>query len=295
MRAAAGQVADGPRRVRRRGVDHLLGPERRGPGRARPATTSTATTRAPAATATITADSPTPPQPCTATHSPGRTRPCCTTARYAVANRQPRRGGGRGREVVGQRDQVDVGVVEGDQLGERPPAGEPGLRLALAHLVVAAQAGRAACRRRTRTGPSRGRPAAHRVTSAPTAATVPASSWPGTCGSAMVRVVAHPAVPVAAAQPGGLDPHDDAVRRAAPGRAPRGPSADRRTRRRPARARRAGYPWAVRYAAARCRRCPGAGSRSRGRTGRRRRPRPCGPARARPARLRPAAGPTRRL
>ena len=42
---------------------------------------STATTRAPAATAIITAESPTPPQPWTATHSPGRTRPCDTTAR----------------------------------------------------------------------------------------------------------------------------------------------------------------------------------------------------------------------
>jgi hypothetical protein len=53
------------------------------------AETSTATTRAPAATAIITADSPTPPHPYTATHSPGRTRPWVTTARKAVAKRQP--------------------------------------------------------------------------------------------------------------------------------------------------------------------------------------------------------------
>ena len=35
----------------------------------------------PAAAAIITADSPTPPHPCTATHSPARTRPTCRTAR----------------------------------------------------------------------------------------------------------------------------------------------------------------------------------------------------------------------
>ena len=54
-----------------------------------PGDTSTATTRAPEAAAIITAERPTPPQPCTATHSPAATRPCWTTARYAVANRQP--------------------------------------------------------------------------------------------------------------------------------------------------------------------------------------------------------------
>lgn len=51
--------------------------------------TSTATTLAPDAAAIITADRPTPPQPCTATHSPAATLPCCTTARNAVAKRQP--------------------------------------------------------------------------------------------------------------------------------------------------------------------------------------------------------------
>ena len=43
--------------------------------------TSIATTRAPTAAAIITADSPTPPQPCTATHSPGCARPTWSTAR----------------------------------------------------------------------------------------------------------------------------------------------------------------------------------------------------------------------
>ena len=41
----------------------------------------------------------------------------------------------------------------------------------------------------------------------------PASSWPGTCGSDDVRVVAPPGVPVAAADPAGRHPDDDAARR----------------------------------------------------------------------------------
>ena len=61
-------------------------------------------------------------------------------------------------------------------------------------------------------------PARQPSTSGPTAAITPASSCPGTCGSADVGVVAHPAVPVAAAQPGRLDPDHDAVLAAAPGR-----------------------------------------------------------------------------
>lgn len=55
-----------------------------------PGAVSTATTRAPAAAAIITAESPTPPQPYTDTHSPAATRPRATTARNAVAKRQPR-------------------------------------------------------------------------------------------------------------------------------------------------------------------------------------------------------------
>ncbi len=51
---------------------------------------STPITRAPWARAIIVAERPTPPQPCTATHSPGRVRPCPTTARYAVAKRHPK-------------------------------------------------------------------------------------------------------------------------------------------------------------------------------------------------------------
>jgi len=42
---------------------------------------STAITRAPAAAAIMVTDSPTPPQPKTASHSPGRTLPTAVTAR----------------------------------------------------------------------------------------------------------------------------------------------------------------------------------------------------------------------
>ncbi len=87
MRAAAGDLVD------RRGdvagaVDGLLAPSSRARSSA-PGDTSTAITRAPDAAATITADRPTPPQPWTATHSPGVTRPWTVTARNDVAKRQP--------------------------------------------------------------------------------------------------------------------------------------------------------------------------------------------------------------
>ena len=67
---------------------HTAAPKRRADSSAASATSS-ATTRAPQAAPIITADSPTPPQPCTASHSPAATRPCATTARNAVAKRQP--------------------------------------------------------------------------------------------------------------------------------------------------------------------------------------------------------------
>ena len=115
-----------------------------------------ATTRAPAATATPIAASPTPPQPCTATHSPARTSATSVTARNAVATRQPsaaaRTAGssprappsGEGREV----DEIDVGVVEGHELGEGAPSGEAGLGLVPADLLVARAALAGRCRRR---------------------------------------------------------------------------------------------------------------------------------------------------
>ena len=172
--------------------------------------TSTATTRAPAATATITADSPTPPQPCTATQSPGRTRPCWTTARYAVANRQPSAAAVSAVELVRQRDEVHVGVVEGDQLGEGAPAGEAGLGLPVADLVVAGQAGPAgaAGAHERHRDPVADLPVAHLRTGL--------GDRPGELVAGDVRqgdgaVVAGPAVPVAAAQPGRLDPDHDTV------------------------------------------------------------------------------------
>ena len=48
------------------------------------------TVRAPSDSAIMIAESPTPPQPKTATQSPGPVRPWVATARKAVVNRQPR-------------------------------------------------------------------------------------------------------------------------------------------------------------------------------------------------------------
>ena len=102
---------------------------------------------------------------------------------------------------------------QGDQLGERPPVGEAGLGLPVADLVVAG-AGRARqtpqAQHERHGHPVTDRPAGD---APPTSATVPASSWPGTCGSVMPRSWPGPAVPVAAAQPGRLDPHHHTVRR----------------------------------------------------------------------------------
>ena len=100
------------------------------------------------AAAICTAESPTPPQPCTATHSPARTR-------ADVHDRPEGRGvaaaqrGGRGQvQLLGDGDEVDVGGVEGDELRERAPVSEAGLGLPGAHLLLAGGALRAACRRR---------------------------------------------------------------------------------------------------------------------------------------------------
>ncbi len=83
MSAAAGELRDGGRHVAR-AVEGVLRAEVPREGQ-RPGRDVTPITRAPAATAIWTADRPTPPQPCTATHSPARTRPTWTTARNAVA------------------------------------------------------------------------------------------------------------------------------------------------------------------------------------------------------------------
>ena len=143
---------------------------------------------------------------------PARTRPTCTTARNAVAYAAAQRGGGRRGQVVGQRDEVDVGGVERDQLGERAPVGEARLGLLRAHLVLPA----AHCAQRPQAqtnGTVTRSPARQRRTRSPTAATVPASSWPGTCGRTMSG--SWPCQPCQSLRhtPVAPDPHHDAVRR----------------------------------------------------------------------------------
>src|SRR5690606_4728853 len=110
----------------------------------------------------------------------------------------------------GDGDQVDVGVVQGHELREGTPVGEAGLGLPLAHLLVP---------RRARGAAAAGADERHRdpVPRAPSGDPV-ADRLDDTgefvaryVGQGDVRVVALPAVPVAAAQTGGLDAHDDSV------------------------------------------------------------------------------------
>ena len=93
-------------------------------------------------------------------------------------------GGDLGGHLVGDPDQVDVGPGERHEVGERAPLGEPRLELVLADLAVAAGACPAPSAREDerRRDPVADLP---RVTEAPVSTTVPASSWPGTCGSSM--------------------------------------------------------------------------------------------------------------
>ena len=138
VRSALGRLHDGSRYVRHgAGVDHSQRAHRPGRSASASAETSTATTRAPSATATWTADSPTPPQPWTATHSPGCTRALMDdgTEGSRVAAAEAGRDGER--QLGRQRDEIDVGCLEGDELRERAPVREPGLRLVAADLLLA--------------------------------------------------------------------------------------------------------------------------------------------------------------
>ena len=89
------------------------------------------------ALAIMIADRPTPPQPCTATHSPG--------CHAALVDDGAKRGdeaaaeAGRGGEIqlFRQPHEVGVGKVERDIFGERAPGGEARLELVLADLMVA--------------------------------------------------------------------------------------------------------------------------------------------------------------
>ncbi len=146
------------------------------------AATSTATTRAPRAAPIITADSPTPPQPCTASHSPARTRPCAVTARKAVANRQPRLAAATKSSASGSATRLVSAAWTATSSAKEPGPVNPGC----------------VCRGHTWTSPARQyshrphpqtngtvtrSPVRQRVTCGPACATTPASSCPPMCGS----------------------------------------------------------------------------------------------------------------
>ena len=125
------------------------------------------------------------------------------------------RGGGGEGQLPGQRDQVDVGGVQHDLLGERAPVREARLRLAQADLVVAGQARRAAAA------------GAHERDGDPVADPPPAYAvadrrhGAGQLVAGHVRqhdvgVVPLPGVPVAPADPGGADLDDDPAGRRLP-------------------------------------------------------------------------------
>ena len=138
----------------------------------------------------------------------------------------------RGRDevqVVGQRDDVEVGRRYGDQLGERPRHGEPRLRLVRAHLGVA---GRAVVAPPAAADERHGHPLAHPARRHLRADRVDDA---GVLVSGHVRqrhrVVSLPGMPVGAADAGG--PHRDqhAVGRAVRARESRREPGSRRTRR----------------------------------------------------------------
>ena len=147
------------------------------------AETSTASTRAPRAAPIITADSPTPPQPCTASQSPGRTRPCAVTARNAVANRQPRQAAVTKSRPPGSATRLASAACTATSSANEPGPVNPGW----------------VCRGHTWASPARQcshrpqpqangtvtrSPARHRRTSGPAVTTTPANSCPPMCGSA---------------------------------------------------------------------------------------------------------------
>ena len=118
-----------------------------------------------------------------------------------------------GADRVGQADEVDVGPVERDQLGERAPVREARLGLAVADLPLA----RGALLAR----PARAHERHGHALPGPPAPHVGADGLdhagqlvPGHVREAAdVGIVAHPPVPVRAAEPARLDADDRAVRR----------------------------------------------------------------------------------
>ena len=219
VRAAAGRLEHRCGRLDRRARRSPPRPRARArapawPGRCRPRPRAR-----PAAAAIITAASPTPPQPCTATQSPARTagRGRCIArvgGHEAAAERRRR----DEAERVRQADEVQVGVRQRDVLRERARAGEARLVVEVADLRLPRQARSRSARSRRQNGTVTRSPTRHApCTSGPSATTVPASSCPGTCGGVDVGVVAHPGVPVGAADAGRARPRRRRRPAAAPG------------------------------------------------------------------------------
>jgi hypothetical protein len=143
--------------------------------------TSTATTRAPSAAAIITADSPAPPQPCTASQSPGRTRPCAVTARNAVANRQPRHAAATKSTASGSATRFVSAAWTATSSAKEPGPVKPGW-VWRGH-TWASPAWQYSHRPQPHTNGTVTRsPARQRVTSGPVWAITPASSCPPMCG-----------------------------------------------------------------------------------------------------------------
>ena len=119
-------------------------------------------------------------------------------------------GGGGEVHRLGEAHEIEVGLMDRDIFGERPPMGEARLDLVLTDLLMARMAFRA-------------RPAAadegHRdpVARLPSGHVLadgfddPGQFVTWNMGQPDIRIVAHPAVPVAAADAGCLDPDNDAM------------------------------------------------------------------------------------
>lgn len=145
--------------------------------------TSTATTRAPSAAPIITADRPTPPQPCTASQSPARIRPCAVTARKAVANRQPRHAAATKSTASGTATRFVSAARTATSSANEPGAVNPGW-VCRGH-TCASPARQYSHRPQPHTNGTVTRsPVRQRVTSGPVCAITPASSCPPMCGSA---------------------------------------------------------------------------------------------------------------
>ena len=147
------------------------------------ADTSTATTRAPSAAPIITADKPKPPQPCTASQSPARTRPCAVTARKAVANRQPRHAAATKSTASGSATRFVSAAWTATSSANEPGPVNPGW-VCSGHTCAWPDRQYSQRPQPQTNGTVTRSPARQRVTCGPACAMTPASSCPPMCGSA---------------------------------------------------------------------------------------------------------------